>query len=130
MAHLLEALNGAALLPVFLSLLFLGFYLSRESRRRGLGALNWFHLPPSMNLVFAMFVFNLGIAIRLATTFLWYLIGEKLAPLQFLFLVAIVLIIMGALCKIKALTDPEYGRGPWLAAILGTGVLLALLLFR
>ena len=128
MARLLEILNGVALIPATILLLLMVRYLIAESVRRGLHSFSWFHLPPSMNLVLAMFFFDLAIMLRLIATFLWYLIGQRLFPIQMLFFVAIIGLIIGLLCKIRAITEPEYGRLPWFATMMVTIAVAATLL--
>lgn len=127
MEQVLRVLNGAAVVPAFILLGVLILYLCRESVRRGLNPLGWFHLPPSMNLALAVFVLVAFLALRVATTWSWYLIGGKILTLQMTFAVAIVGIIVGLLCIIKAITAPDYGRWPWLATMMAT-IVLALVL--
>jgi len=130
MDRILAALNAAALVPAVVFLILASRYLIRESTRRGLHPLNWFNLPHSMNLALAMVIFDIFVILRLGTTVLWYMIGQKILPIELMFLVSIIGIIVGLLCKIRALTEPEYGRLPWLGSavltILAAVFLLAL----
>lgn len=126
--RMLEILNGAALLPVTICLVLLGDYLSREAVRRGLHALDWWHLRPSMSLALAMFVFVSFVGMRYATTVVFYSIGQKVTPLAVLFGFAIVGMIIGLLCTIKAITEPDYGKMPWIAATMATLILVGVLI--
>ena len=129
MTRLLEALNGAAVLPGLILLVLLTKYFRREAIRRGLRPMAWFRLPPSMQLALALFIFDAGATLRLGTTWFWYLIGRRLVPMEMMFLLAILVMITGLLCKIRALTEPDYGRAPWLISTIVTGILAVLLLF-
>src|SRR5438093_901854 len=60
----LEILNGGAVTPELIWLCILTVYLIKESRRRGLRWFQWFHLPPSMNLILAIFIFDAAIVSR------------------------------------------------------------------
>jgi hypothetical protein len=124
---MLQALNGAAMLPALACLVLLSLYLCREARRRGLRSMDWIRLPPSMNLVLAMFVFDVGVCLRVMAGWLFYLTGQSVRPLEHLFSVAIFLIIVGLLCKIRALTEPDYGKAPWF--IVSALTVIAILLF-
>jgi len=129
----LEILNGGTVTPDLIWMILLGFYLSRESKRRGLHALDWFHLPPSMNLVLAVFICDLGVWIRSSTLWIWrYLGASDFTKLDTgLLIFGGVLIVVGYLCKIRALTEPDHGRKPWLIAgamtVIAILVLIALL---
>jgi hypothetical protein len=119
---LLEILNGAAVTPEFLWLVLLGVYLSRESKRRGLHWFNWFSLPPSMNLMLAIFVFDSAILTRTWVIWAWRRFdgATQFGPSQTtILIISGSFVLIGALCKIRALTHPDWGNGPWLAA---TGV--------
>lgn len=116
MARTLQALNAAALIPAVIFLVLASRYLIRESIRRGLHPLNWFNLPHSMNLALAMVIFDIFVILRLGTTVLWYMIGQKILPIELMFLVSVTGIIVGLLCKIRALTEPDYGKLPWLGS--------------
>lgn len=128
MDRILAALNAAALVPAVVFLVLASRYLTRESTRRGLHPLNWFNLPHSMNLALAMVIFDIFVILRLGTTVLWYMIGQKIMPIDLLFLVSITGIIVGLLCKIRALTEPGYGRLPWLGSAVLTVIAAVFLL--
>jgi hypothetical protein len=92
--------NGVALGLFFLVLL--GIYLVRETARRNISASEWFfRLPPPMNLVLAVMIFDAGVVLRTA--------GVAAA--------GGLLLVVGALCKIRAFSRPSWGDGPWLLGI-------------
>ena len=129
-----ELVNGAAVTPELICLILLAVYLSRESRRRGLSALNWFHFPPSMNLVLAIFIFDLGVSIRSTTIWVWqrfYGSGDMGEGLGSILILSGGLIVFGALCKIRALTEPDHGFRRWLlAAVLTAAMIIVLIVLR
>lgn len=129
----LELLNGSAVTPELLWLVMIGLYLSKEARRRGLHALDWFNLPPSMNFMLAIFISDLGIWLKTFTVWLWRRSGAGPFNELEITLLAVsgVLILLGPLCKIRALTAPDHGRGPWLVALGWTiAIAAAMLVFR
>ena len=128
--RVLEILNGAALLPVMICLVLLGRYISLEAVRRGLHALDWWHLPPSMSFALAIFIFMAFVGMRYLATVIFYSIGQNVAPLAVLFGFAMVGMIIGLLCTIKAITEPEYGKLPWLASTAATLCFMTVLLFK
>jgi len=125
--EVLQALNGATVFPLIFCLMLLTRYLCKEALRRGLRLFQWHQLPPSMNLALAMFVLVIGIIVRLGTTWLWYAAGENLVPFYSLFGISNALIATGALCLIRAWTEPDHGALPWIYAI-GFTILLFLVL--
>jgi hypothetical protein len=115
----LEILNGGAITPELLWMLLLARYLTAESRRRGLYGFDWFSLPPSMNLVVAIFVCDAGVWIRSTTIWVWrrFDAAGDFNAVQFgLLILGGALIVVGYLCKIRAITYPDYGNKPWLIA--------------
>lgn len=136
-AFLLELLNGGAITPDLIWLCMLATYLVKESRRRGLHPLDWFSLPPSMNLILAVFVCDAGNCLRSIIIWTWRVGGAgEFSPLESAGLVvAGALIALGGLCKVRAWTQPDYGNGPWLAAtaltaaVVGT-MFVMMLVFR
>lgn len=133
-AFLLEMLNGGALTPETLWLVLLGIYLSKEARRRGLHTLDWFSLPPSMNLILAIFISDAGVQLKSLTVWIWRRFegaGQFGAVQELLLVIGSALIVAGFLCKIRALTRPDHGNWPWLAACgLTIAATIALLLTR
>jgi hypothetical protein len=133
-ALFLEILNGAAVTPELICLAMLAVYLCRESRRRGLHALDWFRLPPSMNLVLAMFIFDAGVWLRSLTIWIWrrfFGAGDFSAVQTSILIIGGALIVVGSLCKVRALTHPDHGAVPWFASAYVTAVaIVVLLLFR
>jgi hypothetical protein len=115
---LLEVLNGSAITPELLLLLILTRYLMRTSREYGLSPLDWFHLPPHMDLILAMFICDIGLFARSVITWAWRFFGEgDFNSAQAAGLIAGgLLITIGLLCKIRALTYPNDGNTPWLLA--------------
>ena len=130
MKMLLDVLNGASIAPDLLWLTLIGIYLCKESRRRQLHPLDWFHLPPSMNLMLAMFICDSGVCLRTITRWVWerfYRGGEFDFVIGISLGIGGALMVCGALCKIRALTKPDHGDGPWLLASITTTVALLLL---
>lgn len=124
-AFFLEILNGGAVTPEFLWLVLLAIYLSREARRRGLNFYDWFRLPPSMNLILAVFIFDLAILSRSWVIWAWRRFdgaGEFGSAQVAAMVVSGAFILIGSLCKIRALTYPDYGSWPWMAATFVTGI--------
>ncbi len=118
-AFFLEILNGSAVTPEFISLLILGLYLCREARRRGLRFFDWFKLPAGMNLILAVFIFDTAILTRSWVIWGWRRFdgaGEFGVYQTALLVISGIFILVGSLCKIRALTYLDYGNGPWLAA--------------
>lgn len=135
-AFFLEMLNGGAVTPETLWLVLLGVYLVKEARRRreAHAPVNWLGLPPSMNLILAVFICDTGVQLRSLTIWIWRRFdgAAEFSSLQTGLLIAGgLLIVIGTLCKIRALTQPDHGNGPWLrAAGLTIAVLALMLVFR
>jgi hypothetical protein len=127
----LELLSGGAITPNLLWLVLLVRYLAKESRRRGLHALDWFSLPPSMNLILAITFCDFGTTLRAMTIWFWRRFGGAgdFTDLQLVLLVISgALVVAGTLYKIRALTEPDRGRGPWILATVATAAMLFVLL--
>lgn len=123
----LELQNGGAMTPEVLWLILLGWYLVRESKRRGLRALDWFHLPPSMGLMLAFFVSDLGVCAKASTVWIWrrfYGAGDITGWMAAGLVAGSLLIVIGALCKIRAVTEPDHGTLPWIVAATSTVVVM------
>lgn len=133
-AFLLEMLNGGAVTPELLWLVLLAIYLSRESQRRNLRWFDWFHLPPSMSLMLAVFISDAGVWLRSFVIWNWRRSGGagEFNELEVAVLIfGCTMIVLGFLCKIRAMTEPDHGRKPWLiAAALTVIALAAMLVFR
>lgn len=114
----LELLNGAGVVLEFCFLSWMALYLWRESRRRNLKARDWlFRLPPSMHLAVAIFVFDSGVWLRSAVIWMWrrFFHAADFSALQLGLLgVGGFVLVVGSLCKIRAITKPDFGNGPWL----------------
>lgn len=129
---LLEIMNGASVVPELLWLMLLGIYLSTESKRRGLHALDWFRLPPSMNLILAVFICDLGVNVRSTIVWAWRVrtdgIGDFTGFESGVLIFGAALIVFGSLCKIRAMTYPDQGSRPWLIATAWTALATAILI--
>lgn len=126
---LLELLNGSAFTPELLCLAVLANYLAREARDRGLRWYDWGHLPLNMDLILAVFICDFGLFVRTAITVAWRFFGMgDFNAAQVAGLVGGgIFITLGFLCKIRALTRPDYGNRPWIiSAILSASTTLAI----
>lgn len=125
----LELLNGAGMVLEFCFLSWVAVYLWRETRRRGLTWRDWFfRMPPSMHLAVAIMVFDGGVFMRSSVIWIWrrYLGAGDFSVLQLSLLgYGGMLIVVGSLCKIRAISKPDYGDGPWL---ISAGAVAAFLL--
>lgn len=129
---LLEILNGGAVTPSLIWLCLLTVYLMKEAKRRdlhGIGA--WLHLPPSMNLILAIYVCDAGVTLRSMLMWWWRHsgAGELGAVKSWLMVGAVSLIVVGFLCKIRALTSPDYGDWPWLLSWATTLLTVGVVIF-
>lgn len=124
-----EFLNSAVLFPQIAWLTLLGIYLIRESTRRDLHPLDWLSLPPSMNLIIAVFVGDASDLVRAVGVYTWRRAGGGAFGTfsTACFLLAAGGLVMSSLCKIRAWTHPDYGHAPWLATLAGSAVLVAVL---
>lgn len=114
---LLELFNGGALILEGLFLLWALRYLWLESKRRNLRIRDWFYLPPSMSLVVAVIVFDFSSWLRSLVVWSWRRFYEAGAFQPWhtdILLAAGAIGVLGALCKIRAVTKPDYGSAPWL----------------
>ncbi len=132
-AFFLEILNGGAVTPELIWLCILTVYLCKESKRRDLHPLDWFHLPPSMNLILAIFIFDAAIVSRSWIIWGWrrFDAAGDFGPMQTLALsISGFFILAGTLCKIRAWTHLDYGNWPWLVAGIATALsVIALIIF-
>ena len=74
-----------------------------------------------MNLGLAMFIFDIGICLRISAAWLWFFAGG-IIPVQLLYILANISILIGFFCKIRALTEPDYGPRPWLVVMILTSL--------
>lgn len=129
----LELLNGGGMVLAVFFLSWMAVYLFKESVRRKLGVRDWLgRLPPSMHLAVAIFVFDLGVVVFLAVVWwrVFYAAADFSETQIVLLALGAVTIIVGALCKIRAITKPDHGNWPWLMALAALAVFLgAMLLF-
>lgn len=118
MPLLLELFNGGFVLLEGVFLLWAVRYLWIEGRRRDLRFIDYFgRLPPSMGLVVAVIVFDFSSWLRSLVIWNWrrfYAAGTPALWHQHALIVAGAIGIIGALCKIRAVTKPDYGNEPWL----------------
>jgi len=115
---LLELHGRGAILPEGIWLVLLTMYLVKETRRRGLGWYDWLHLPPGMNFILAIYICDLGVVIQSIGFSLWQ---------WWMLVVGGALVVVGFLCKIRALTVEDLGNRIWLWSG-GAALLLFLLL--
>ena|ERR1700679_972380 len=129
----LELLNGAGVAPEVICLALLAVYISKESRRRGLRWFHWLRLPPSMNLVLAIFIFDSGAVFRSLASWerrRFHDYTEFVSLLTTpLVVIGSILVVTGALCQIRALTSPDHGDGPWVASAVATIAVMVMLWF-
>ncbi len=130
-ANLLELLNGAAVVPGLIVIALLTRYIVKEAKRRGLHPLNWGRFPPGMNLVLAMFLFVIGVWGEKVSKWAWRAFGA--GPFGISLTASLIffgfLIIIGLLCKIRALTRPDFGNWPWLASAAVTALVIGMLAY-
>lgn len=119
---LLELFNGISVILEGIFLLWGARYLYLEMNRRELRVRDWFlfRLPPSMNFIIAVLVFDIASWLRSLVVWSWrrlYNSGDFTRWHLILLLVAAVIGFVGALCKIRAVTRPDQGDGPWLLCL-------------
>jgi hypothetical protein len=118
----LELLNGNTMLLDGGFLLLIGVYLARETIRRSLRVSDWLmlRLPVSMHFAVAVAVHDCHTFGKSALIWHWRRFGHA-APFEAWQVSALaalgVLGLVGGLCKIRAISKPDYGDGPWLAAV-------------
>lgn len=117
----LELLNGAGGIVDGFFVAWGIWYLWREGRR---GRVAFWHrflnLPAPMNFVVAVVVHDGGVLVRSATIWAWRRVydGGDLGRVQLAVLIfGAAMIVVGGLCKIRAVTKPTYGNAPWLACL-------------
>lgn len=118
----LEIINGNGMLLDGFFLALIGMYLAEETRRRKLRARDWlFRLPVSMHFAVAVAVFDVHVFGKDLLVWQWRRYGHA-GAFSHVQIVALVLLgllgVVGALCKIRAISRPDYGDGPWLLALL------------
>ena len=121
-SFMLDLFNAESALLSLIFLAFLFFYLRRERKKRGLKVRDYFllRIPPAMALACAIFVYDLGALIRSGGIFAWRQVYGH-APFnsrQLIYLtIGAVLMTLGGLYKISAITRPAYGNWPWLMSL-------------
>jgi len=129
MANLLEILNKIAIVPDLILVMLLAAYFIREAQRRNLRALDWLHLDEGMTFALSTMVLVFFLALRFIATVLWYNLGQKLLPVQMLFLIAILGIITGLTLMVRAITKPYHGNSMWLLTLAATISVAGALMF-
>lgn len=119
---LLELFNGISVILEGIFLLWGLRYLYLETRRRGLRVRDWFlfRLPPSMNFIIAVLVFDVASWMRSLVVWSWrriYNSGDFTQWHSGMLVAAGLIGFIGALCKIRAVTKPDYGDQPWLMCL-------------
>lgn len=131
----LELINGDGMLTSGFFLLLIGIYLARETVRRKLHARDWlFRLPVSMHFAVAVAIHDLHVFGKDALIWHWRRFGGagpfdawQISALGALGLIGVI----GGLCKIRAISRPDYGDGPWLFVLGATVAFMAVsLIFR
>jgi hypothetical protein len=130
-ARILENMNGAAIVPALICTWLFARYLLKEGKRREKRLFDWFHFPPGMDLVLAMVFFNTMVLGERMTKWVWrrFLGADDFRGVEtfFMFLFGAG-IVVALLCKIRALTKPDYGNGPWAWSAVATAVAIFIML--
>lgn len=118
----LELLNGSGMVVEIFFLVWMVRYLRKETTARHLTSADWMHgrLPPSMNFIVAVFVFDSGVALNRMVIWVWrrFFGAGDFGVLQLALLaVGGLMIVIGGLCKIRSVTKPDLGNQPWLRAL-------------
>lgn len=119
----LELLSGAGFLLEIFFLFVLAQYLRRECIRRGLGKIDMMMMrfPPSMNLAVALLTCDVGVTIRSFVIWEWRTFGGAYSSFHPAEIIGLafggLLIIIGGLCKIRSVTQPDMGSWPWVASL-------------
>lgn len=119
-AFSLEIINGAGHIAGLFFLWHLGFYLCREAKRRHLNLGSWFsRLPISMHFAVAILIYDVGVWLKTFVIWVWrafYGAGTFSGTMYTALWIGSLMIVVGSLCKIRAVTKPDHGDGPWLLA--------------
>ena len=128
----LEITSGSGIVPELTMMILLMTYLSKEARDRNLHFLDWPSLPPQMDLVIALLIFDSGILINSCMVWVWrrFLNAASFNITQSIFLgLGRTLILFGSICVVRALTKPDYGDRPWIITWFITIMAAILLIF-
>ena len=116
----LEIINGAGLIVGLFFIWHLARYLYIETKRRNLTLRAWlFKLPISMHFGVAILVYDIGVEIKTGVVWIWrafYGAQQFNMPMLTALWIGSFIIVVGSLCKIRAITKPDRGDVPWLAA--------------
>lgn len=126
----LELLNGGGMVVEFFFLGWMIRYLWNETTRRKLTWRTWLagHLPPSMNFAVSVIVFDIGVWIRSVDIWVWrrfFGAADFNQPMILILAGGAVAILLGSLCKVRAITKPDFGNVPWLVSAGATAVFVA-----
>lgn len=132
---LLELLNGCSAILNAVFVYWLVRYLIVETSRRKIPLRDWMaKTPPAMHFATAIVVFDSGVFVRAATMWAWpHSNGSAKinTPLLAFLAIGSFLIGVGAICKIRAISHPDHGDGPWLFAVaIATVFLVASVMLR
>lgn len=117
---LLELFNGGSVLLEGVFLLWALRYLWLEARRRQITIRSWWNsggFPPSMGFIVAVIVYDFSSWLRSLVVWTWrrfYNAGPFTEWHLYMLVAAGLIGAVGALCKIRAVTKPDYGDEPWL----------------
>lgn len=129
--YFLEILNGGNVTPSVISLAILAWYLIKEAHRANLRWFDWFHLPDNMSFILAVFIFDSGVVLKAFIVWAWRYTGG--GPFNMYLtsglIISGMLTIFGSLCKIRAMTEPNYGGRPWVQSLFASLIGIGLLLF-
>lgn len=117
----LELLNGNwAIASASLMVICFGYLWHESSARETLLRMDWRNRPAGtrvtqgMRVAVALFAASLGILIRSVETWRWRFFGGDIADLsQGWLMLGGVIAVIGFLCAIREISQPLYGRGPW-----------------
>lgn len=127
----LELLNGAGMIVDGIFLAWGVVYLRREATRRYGSTPFWefvLRTPPHMNFIVAVLVHDAGVWLRSLVIWSWRRFsggGDFTVAQAGLLAAGALLIVVGGLCKIRAVTKPDYGDAPWLTCLYLLAIFLA-----
>lgn len=113
----LELLNGCGMVVEVIFLVWMAKYILVEARFRHLTWRHWVSgdLPYSVNFVVAVFFFDAGVCLRSIAIWVWrrfFDAGDFGVGQIAMLALGGVLIVFGGLCKLRAVTNPDFS-GTW-----------------